>query len=351
MLLLERVASSERNGELQIFATDIDRHSLEIARVATYPEAIASSLAPERLTRFFTKSDHSYRVKKELREAVVFAPQNLITDAPFSRLDLIICRNLLIYLEPELQHKVIALFHFALNHNGYLFLGKSETVGQQLSLFEPLSKKWRIYRRSGPVRPVPADVPLIPEVLPGERPGGPRPHKPRPDDHGEVIRALLLARYAPAAVLVNRDCQTLYFHGQTDDYLVHPAGEPTDDLLAMAREGLRLKLRAALHRAMQEEQPAVVVTQVKRGGASLPVQVTVTPVEDQRQGVGLWLETFSALPAAEAEPAPRAIEESAAVGHLEEEELASVKKELESVVSDLESANEELKVSNEEAMS
>jgi len=243
MLLLERVASSERNGELQIFATDIDRHSLEIARVATYPEAIASSLAPERLTRFFTKSDHSYRVKKELREAVVFAPQNLITDAPFSRLDLIICRNLLIYLEPELQHKVIALFHFALNHNGYLFLGKSETVGQQLSLFEPLSKKWRIYRRSGPVRPVPADVPLIPEVLPGERPGGPRPHKPRPDDHGEVIRALLLARYAPAAVLVNRDCQTLYFHGQTDDYLVHPAGEPTDDLLAMAREGLRLKLR------------------------------------------------------------------------------------------------------------
>ena len=165
-----------------------------------------------------------------------------------------------------------------------------------------------------------------------------------------MIRALLLARYAPAAVLVNRDCQTLYFHGQTDDYLVHPAGEPTDDLLAMAREGLRLKLRAALHRAMREEQPAVVVAQVKRGGASLPVRVTVTPVEDQRQGVGLWLVTFSAPPAAEAEPAPRAIEESAAVGHLEEE-LASVKKELESVVADLESANEELKVSNEEAMS
>lgn len=122
----------------------------------------------------------------------------------------------------------------------------------------------------------------------------------------------MLARYAPAAVLVNRYCQTLYFHGQTDDYLVHPAGEPTDDLLAMAREGLRIKLRAALHRAMREEQPAVVVTQVKRGGASLPVQVTVTPVEDQKQGVGLWLVTFSAPPAADAEPAPRAIEESAA---------------------------------------
>ncbi|MGH8478368.1 MAG: chemotaxis protein CheB [Gammaproteobacteria bacterium] len=350
MLLLERVASSERNGKLQIFATDIDRHALEIARVGSYPEGMASSLAPERLTRFFTKSDHSYRVKKELREAVVFAPQNLITDAPFSRLDLIICRNLLIYLEPELQQKVIALFHFALNHNGYLFLGKSETVGRQPSLFEPLSKKWRIYRRSGPVRHRPVDFPLLPEALPGERPGGPRPPPPRPGDHGELIRALLLARYAPAAVLVNRDCQTLYFHGQTDDYLVHPAGEPTDDLLAMAREGLRLKLRAALHRAMREEQPAVVVTQVKRGGASLPVRVTVTPVEDQRQGVGLWLVTFSAPPAAEAEPAPRSIEESAAVGHLEEE-LAIAKKELEGVVADLESTNEELKVSNEEAMS
>ncbi|MFH0342015.1 MAG: chemotaxis protein CheB [Chromatiales bacterium] len=351
MCLLEGVASSERNGKLQIFATDIDSHALEIARVGTYPEGMASSLAPERLTRFFTKADHSYRVKKELREAVVFAPQNLVTDAPFSRLDLIICRNLLIYLEPELQKKLIALFHFALNRNGYLFLGKSETVGQQLSLFEPLSKKWRIYRRSGPVRHRPVDFPLIPEALPGERPGRPRPHKPKPGDHGEVIRALLLARYAPAAVLVNRDCQTLYFHGQTDDYLVHPAGEPTDDLLAMAREGLRLKLRAALHRAMRDEQPAVVVTQVKRGGASRPVQVTVTPVEDQRQGVGLWLVTFSAPPAAEAEPAaPRAIEESAAVGHLEDE-LVSVKKELEGVVADLESANEELKVSNEEAMS
>lgn len=246
MCLLERVASSERNGKLQIFATDIDSHALEIARVGTYPEGMASSLAPERLTRFFTRSDHSYRVKKELREAVVFAPQNLITDAPFSRLDLIICRNLLIYLEPELQQKVIALFHFALNRNGYLFLGKSETVGQQPSLFETLSKKWRIYRRSGPVRHVPADFPLLPEAQPGERPGGPRPRPPRPGDHGKVIRALLLAR--------------------------------------------------------------------------------------------------------EAEPAPRPIEESAAVGHLEEE-LTSVKKELESVVADLESANEELKVSNEEAMS
>jgi len=237
MLLIERVASSERNGKLQIFATDIDSHALEMGRAGTYPEGIASSVAPERLSRFFTRADNSYRVKKELREAVVFAAQNLITDAPFSRLDLIICRNLLIYLEPELQQKVIALFHFALNRNGYLFLGKSETVGRQPSLFEPLSKKWRIYRRSGPVRHRPADFPLMPEALPGERPGGPRPRPPRPGDHGELIRALLLARYAPAAVLVNRDCQTLYFHGQTDDYLVHPAGEPTDDLLAMAREG------------------------------------------------------------------------------------------------------------------
>ncbi len=349
MCLLERVAISERNGRLQIFATDIDSHALEIARVGSYPESMASSVAPERLARFFIKAENSYRVKKELREAVVFAPQNLITDAPFSRLDLIICRNLLIYLEPELQQKLIALFHFALNQNGYLFLGKSETVGQQLSLFEPLSKKWRIYRRSGPVRHAPVDFPLIAEPFPGERPGRPRPHKARPGDYGELMRALLLARYAPAAVLVNRDGQTLYFHGQIDHYLVHPTGEPTDELLAMAREGLRLKLRAALHRAMQEEQPAVVVAQVKRGDASRPVQVTVTPVEDQRQRVGLWLVTFATPPGAE-QPTPRAIEESAAVSHLEDE-LADAKKELESVVADLESANEELKVSNEEAVS
>ncbi len=350
MLLLEGVASSERNGKLQIFATDIDSHALEIGRAGIYPESIASSIAGERLSRFFTRAENSYRVKKELREAVVFAAQNVIADAPFSRLDLIICRNLLIYLELELQQKLIPLFHFALNQNGYLFLGKSETVGQQLNLFEPLSKKWRIYRRKGPVRHLPVNFPLMPETLPGERPSGPRPGYPRPSNNGEVVRALLLARYAPAAVLVNRDCQTLYFHGQTDDYLAQPSGEPTDDLLAMAREGLRLKLRAALHKAMREEQPAVVVAQVKRGELSLRVQVAVTPVEDQRQGVGLWLVTFAAPPGPALEPPPRAIEESAAVRHLEDE-LASVKKELESVVAELESANEELKVSNEEAMS
>ena len=153
MLLLEHLAAAQKTCRLQIFATDVDEDALEVARQGIYPESIAADVSPERLARFFTRVDESaYQVSKQVRETVTFAAQNLITDAPFSKMDLISCRNLLIYLEPEVQKKIITLLHFALNEGGYLFLGPSETIGRQTDLFEPVSKKWRIYRRIGPAR-------------------------------------------------------------------------------------------------------------------------------------------------------------------------------------------------------
>ena len=138
---------------MQIFATDVDEHALAVARQGIYPEGIAADVSPERLARFFARVNESaWQISKQVRETVTFAVQNLITDAPFSKMDLISCRNILIYLEPEVEKKIIAFLHFSLKEGGYLFLGPSETIGRQTDLFEPISKKWRIYRRIGPAR-------------------------------------------------------------------------------------------------------------------------------------------------------------------------------------------------------
>ena len=179
MLLLEQQAAAQNPCRLQIFATDVDEQALEVARRGIYPEGISADVSPERLARFFTRVDESaWQISKQVRETVTFAVQNLITDAPFSKMDLISCRNLLIYLEPEVQKKVITLLHFALKEGGYLFLGPSETVGRQTDLFEPVSKKWRIYRRIGPSRAarlaVPGDADGATPGHAARRPAGPR---------------------------------------------------------------------------------------------------------------------------------------------------------------------------------
>ena len=179
MLLLEHQAAAQNACRLQIFATDVDGQALEVARRGIYPEGISDDVSPERLARFFTRANESaWQITKQVRETVTFAAQNLITDAPFSRMDLISCRNLLIYLEPEMQKRIITLLHFALKEGGYLFLGPSETVGQQTDLFEPVSKKWRIYRRIGPAR---ADGLQFPAMQSGPRPApaGNRPRRPQ----------------------------------------------------------------------------------------------------------------------------------------------------------------------------
>jgi two-component system CheB/CheR fusion protein len=161
MLLLEQLAAAQKCCQLQVFATDVDEDALETVRRGTYPESIATDVSPERLRRFFVRMDDlSYQVNQQLREIVTIGRQNLINDAPFPKLDLIVCRNTLIYLEPEIQEQIITSLHCSLNEGGYLFLGSSETIGRQTELFEPLSKKWRIFRRLGPARPEHVEIPV-----------------------------------------------------------------------------------------------------------------------------------------------------------------------------------------------
>jgi two-component system CheB/CheR fusion protein len=352
MLLLESLEAEGDRSRPQVFATDVDRDALETARAGVYPESIASAVPPERLQRFFVKNEGKYQVRKELRETIVFAPQNVVTDSPFSRLDLITCRNLLIYLEPEAQTRLISLFHAALKPDGYLMLGTSETTVQQDALFRPLSKKWRIYQRIGPLRSRVLELPLVggPGLGEAHRDTRRQPHETR---FSEMARDALLSHYAPASVMVSHNLQILYYFGPTHEYLTRPTGEPTDDLLAQVRPGLHVRLRAALHKAASENQPVSVSSGVvRRDERMVQVRITVTPLARPRD-MGLLLVSFQDEPVTAEEVVARPLEggeEAALVEHLETE-LKNTREELNSAIEELESANEELKVSNEEAMS
>jgi len=355
ILLLEHLAAEKRSCKMQIFATDVDDAALNVARQGIYPETIATDVSPERLGRFFIRADDaSYQVGKQLREIVIFARQNLITDAPFSKLDLIVCRNLLIYLEPEFQRKVVALLHFSLNEGGFLFLGPSETIGRHVDLFEPVSKKWRIFQRIGPARLEQVQVPIAAKVEPlvPTRRAAPSGAPPRPISFAELTHRLLLDRFAPVALLINRKYEILYFFGATDRYLAVPAGEPSQDLMAMARDGLRTKLRAAIHKAVRENAPITLGScQVRRNGDFYPVIVTIHPMQGPEGADGLLLVTFQE---SDQEPIPArppvGLPEEPVVRQLENE-LKATKEDLQSTIEELESSNEELKVSNEEVMS
>jgi two-component system CheB/CheR fusion protein len=348
MLLIEQLASLHKVCPLQIFATDLDTEALEVARRGVYPTNIEEDVSPERLARFFTKLDeHSYQVTKQLREPILFAQQNVLSDAPFSRLDLISCRNLLIYLEPDVQQKVLTLLHFALNDGGYLVLGPSESVGRRADLFEALSRKWRIYRRTGIARPERVEIPIAGEPRAAGRPA--HAVAGRPISLKEVTQNLLLEDYAPAAVLVDQRYEVLYFYGATPGYLTQPPGVPTKDLVSMVPGSLSPGLRAALHKAAREDRRVSVDgARLKRNGGEVHVKIRVRPVRVARAGDGLLLVTFEDEP----RPRPRSREVKEAEGSESlvrelEHELKSSREELQGAIEELESSNEELKASNE----
>jgi len=357
MVLIEETEAAEKVCRLQVFASDVDTDALDTARAGIYPEGIAAHVSAARLSRFFIKGAHGYRVNKELREMVVFAQQSLTTDPPFSRLDLISCRNLFIYLEPAVQARIIPLLHFALREGGHLFLGSAEGSGMPEDLFEPVSTKWRIYRRVGQTRHDKVDFPLTsaPLTVPAL---GRTLRTPNPARLAVLAQSLLLKRYVPACVIINRAGEIIYFHGQTADYFIQPPGVPTMDLLAQAREGLRPKLRSAIQDAVRENQRVVVAgIQVRRGNAYPRVKLTVEPLTAGiGEAEGLWLvsledevegEVVTATPKSERSPA---IDGDALVHQLEYE-LESTKSDLQQTIEDLKSANEELMSVNEEFQS
>ncbi|WP_244598576.1 CheR family methyltransferase [Rhizobium tubonense] len=353
MLVTELAEAAGKRFELKVFATDAQEENLGKARVGTYPSAAMSALSAERLERFFEKHDSTFQVSKELRDMVVFAPQNLLRDPPFSRLDLVTCRNVLIYLDAESQQRIITLCHFALRPGGHLFLGNAETIGRQEELFETESKKWRIYRKLGTGRHHPIDY------LPTLRSTGSQPmdkSTPPPEPNlpaAELARRALLDRFAPASVLIDEKARVLYFHGTTREYLEHPSGEPTRDLLMMARAGLAPALRAAIREAVRENR-SVTVDALMHDKPGASVTMTVTPLPSAAPGASFLLVSFvPALPRSDLirTPVLDATEDASARERALIEELKATRAELQNTIEHQETTNEELKASNEEATS
>jgi two-component system, chemotaxis family, CheB/CheR fusion protein len=354
MVLIEEIEAAGKACRLQVFASDVDAEALETARAGIYPEGIAAHVSAERLSRFFIKREHSYHVNQELRDSVVFAQQSLVRDPPFSRLDVISCRNLFIYLEPSVQEQLVPLLHFALREGGYLFLGSAEGLGPQEDLFEAVSAKWRIYRRIGPARHDRLHFPIAAASV-STAVRGQTPRTANPSRLAALAQSLLLQRYAPACVIVNRSGEILYFHGRTDDYLMQPAGMPTQDLLAQARSGLRTKLRSALQDATRENQKVVLPgIQMRRGGAFPRVKITVEPLTAATtESEALWLVSLEDEPATApaGPPANHGTAADTALVQQLEYELKSTKEDLQQTIEDLKAANEELMSVNEEFQS
>ena len=349
-----------RNVTLQIFATDLDQEAIEKARAGVFPANIVADVSAERLSRFFVPVEHGYQVSKSIREMVIFAPQNIIMDPPFTKLDLLSCRNLLIYLTPELQKKLLPLFHYSLNPGRFLFLGSAETIGAYANLFAPLNDKARLYRRLDPTLPTePVEFPTAFEGVPRDAP--PKPLKPAVNLQ-TLAERLLLQTYSPAAVLTNNKGDILYISGRTGKYLEPAIGKANWNILAMAREGLRYELSGGFQKALRQNKTLTIRNGVVgTNGGTQRVNITLEPIREPESLRGLVMVVFTDVPNT---PEPKitgkrrqAPVHSARVAELERElddarqEVQSIREEMQTSQEELKSANEELQSTNEELQS
>jgi two-component system CheB/CheR fusion protein len=351
-----------RKCTIQIFATDLDRDSIDKARQGLYPTTIASDVSKERQKRFFTKDGLGFRVRKEIREMVIFAPQNLLLEPPFTKLDILICRNLLIYLTPEVQKKLIPLFHYSLNPGGILFQGSAETIGEFTDLFAQFSGKSRLYRRK--------DTVLRPEqvTFPSSFSAGPpmvtdiRPAPKVSASLQSLADQLVLQRYAQPTVLTNDQGDICYVSGRTGKYLEPAAGKANWNIFAMAREGLRYALVRAFAEALRQKDCVTLQgLKIDSGGGDQVVTVTVQRLEEPVPLHGLVMIVFTDVPSpvalVEVNRLPKQHLRSERFAALEREllqfrnEARATHEEMQTSQEELRSANEELQSTNEELQS
>jgi two-component system CheB/CheR fusion protein len=352
MLLIEAVASTGAPRPVQVFASDVDDRALEVGRAGLYAESIAKVISADRLERFFTRQGQKYQVTKQLREAVVFSRQDLIADPPFSKLDLVSCRNVLIYIEPAVQRKILSLFSFALNTGGYLFLGKSEGIADMGNLFEPVSKQQRIYRL---IRPGCRAVAAFPLHTGGRPVGVPERRPAPPPAAGALVPAsqeVLLRHFKASIVLVNSQGQILHFYGETERYLGHPKGLASLNVLDMTTGTVSVKLRRALEKALQHDE-AVTIPRVPNPRAGTPLaNLTVMRVPSAPEADQLLAVIFE--DAREPHPPDSAMPVAAGdeplVAQLEQE-VKTLRNELRGDAEEFDAATEQLKAANEEVMS
>ena len=339
---------------VQIFATDISEHALKIGRSGIYPASIAKSVSPERLRRFFTKSDSGYQVHKHIRDSCIFARHDVTKDPPFSKLDLISCRNVLIYLGSGLQDRVVPVFHYALNPNGFLVLGSSETIGSHAGLFQLLDKKCKIYARKPGISRIPL---MAPAQLPAQKTQlSPKPEAWTDLDLQREADRLVLSKYGPPGIVVDENLKICQFRGQTSQFLEPAAGAASLSVLRMVREGLAAELKGALAKARKEGKP------VRRDGIHLSngkveLNLLVIPFNRNSELDTKYLTLFEpvrSIPQArytKGKAAPSRLRSLESENSHLRQELSSSREYLQSIIEDQEASQEELQSATEEIQS
>ena len=360
MCLVEHLDEGSLNIPVQIFATDVSESVIDKSRVGIYPENIASDIAPDRLRRFFVKVDRGYQIGKRIRDVCVFARHNLIKDPPFSRLDLISCRNVLIYLDAGLQKKIIPILHYALKTNGFLMLGNSETVGTFTDLFSLIESKHKVYTRKFSALRAHMEFPGVAgetaAQFPRKKPEAQSGAWNASDLQREADR-LVLSKFGPPGVLVDDSMNILQFRGQTSPWLEPAPGAASLNLFKMAREGLLVDLRAAIQKARTSGEPAAKEgVRIVRDSESHAVEIEVLPFKNAPFGQDFYLVLFRATPPPPDVPAHTSSPAKFQKRHLNDvaklqQELAATKEYLESIIGEQEASNEELRSANEEIQS
>src|SRR5881296_504482 len=355
--LLESLGETA-NLPIQVFGTDVSEPAIVKARAGIYPENIELDVPAALLRRFFVKLDGQYQVRKAVRELCVFAKHNLATDPPFSKMDLVVCRNVLIYLEPELQKRVLSIFHYALKDPGFLMLGVAETVGSMSDFFSIVDKKYRVYAKKPTSRRFDLGLISLEQRLEkigrtarrtGEAGGGPL-------DLLQEVDRILLSKYAPAGVLVNEATEILQFRGHTSPYLEPAPGQASLNLLKMAREGLLMELRVAIDKARKQNAPVRRERlSIKQDGRMAQVTLQVLPMS-RPAGERNYLVLFERVPPSREPRAPGSKAPSPIAHprrHIENlrHELTATKEFLQSIIEEREAANQELQAANEELLS
>ena len=360
MVCRDAITAAKRGIKLQLFASDIDADAIAAAREGLYPPEIAETMPADRLARYFTREDGGYRIEPGLRGDVVFTVQDVLSDPPFSRMDLVSCRNLLIYLNPEAQAKVIALFHFALREGGVLMLGSSETVGKTAGRFELIAKGERLYRHIGRSRPGEPGFPFsfgdaLPRLATANRELG----QARQSSLADICARAVLAGHAPPAVLINRQRQVLFSMGPTNRYLQLATGYASHDLLAMAAPALRRKLKLAIDQAVNDSSttaPGKPLPKIRSSRTRLTVHGTTiwfSIVVELLTGENedLLLVCFIDEPAGEPQaPSSHGRVDAGRIAELERE-LEAAQGELQVSIQNEETSHQEQKAINEEALS
>ncbi len=359
IIVKEKMDELDARYPVQIFATDIDEQAVEHARGGVYPSSIAADVSEERLKRFFSQEDHSWRIDSEIREMVVFALQNVVHDAPFSRMDLVSCRNLLIYMKSELQNKLLPLLHYALREDGILFLGSSESVGNYNDLFDPVDTKARIYYRKPGTLSRPGDLDLpIRRPHTSERSADARPALPKTESGPgaqRIAQQALTDHFRASAVLIDQKLDAKYFMGPTELYLGVPKGEANWNIMGMAHDDTRSVLASCIHNALTHRKTVRRHNiRLERSSGMFHTDVTVRPIAHPESAEGWAIVIFEpskqAEPLGETSPDEMTDEDRSEVESLRNE-LFAAKERLQATVEELETSNEELKSTNEELQS